>query len=61
VAQPPRRRGFFGLRVIVPGVIGANVEIGIGDASLDAPDGARDVLFRYADGEIVMSSPAARR
>ncbi|QLA17904.1 FapA family protein [Desulfolutivibrio sulfoxidireducens] len=47
-------------RVIVPGVVGANVEIGIGETSLDAPDGARDVLFRYVDGDIVMSSPTAR-
>ncbi|NMC48992.1 MAG: DUF342 domain-containing protein [Desulfovibrio sp.] len=48
-------------RVIVPGEIGANVEIGIGETAMDAPDGARDVLFRYVDGDVVMSSPAVRR
>ncbi|NDY55982.1 DUF342 domain-containing protein [Desulfovibrio sulfodismutans] len=52
---------FLVCRVIVPGVIGANVEIGIGEAVMDAPDGARDVLFRYYDGDVVMSSPAVKR
>ncbi|MDQ7830742.1 MAG: FapA family protein [Desulfovibrionaceae bacterium] len=52
---------FMACRVIVPGVIGANVEIGIGEAVMDAPDGARDVLFRYFDGDVVMSSPAVKR
>jgi len=47
--------------VIVPGQIGANVEIGIGEAVLRAPEGARDVVFRYLDGEIVMESPALRK
>lgn len=52
---------FLVCRVIVPGMIGANVEISIGEAVMDAPDGARDVLFRYFDGDVVMSSPAVKR
>lgn len=52
---------FMVCRAIVPGEIGANVEIGIGEAVMDAPDGARDVLFRYMDGDVVMSSPAVKR
>jgi len=52
---------FLVCRVIVPGEVGANVEIGIGEAVMDAPDGARDVFFRYHDGDVVMSSPALKR
>ena len=60
-SHPAAMRQFSVCRVIVPGVVGANVEIGIGEAFLTAPEGARDVLFRYVDGEIVMESPAQRK
>lgn len=49
---------FSDCRVIVPGKVGSNVEISIGEAVLDAPEDVRDVVFRYQDGEIVMESPA---
>ena len=60
-SSPVAMRRFSVCRVIVPGQIGANVEIGIGEAVLRAPEGARDVVFRYLDGEIVMESPALRK
>jgi len=52
---------FPACRVIVPGTIGENVEIGIGEASIYPPEGASDVVFRYEGGEIIMESPAVRR
>lgn len=60
-SQPAALRRFSACRVIVPGMVGANVEIGIGEAVLPAPEGARDVQFRYQDGEIIMESPALRK
>ncbi len=52
---------FSSCRVIVPGKLGDNVEIGIGEAFLVPPEDVSDVVFRYEDGEIVMESPAVRR
>ncbi len=52
---------FQACRVIVPGKIGDNVEIGIGEAVFFPPEGASDVVFRYEDHEIIMESPAVRR
>jgi len=60
-SHPAALRHFSACRVIVPGVVGANVEICIGEAVLQAPEGARDVVFRYEDGEICMQSPALHK
>ena len=60
-SNPTAMRRFADCRVIVPGRIGANVEIGIGEASLTVPEGTRDAVFRYQDGEIVMEHPALRK
>lgn len=60
-SHPAALRRFSACRVIVPGIVGANVEIGIGEAVLQAPEGARDVIFQYQDGEIVMRTPALRK
>ncbi|WP_428563203.1 MAG: DUF342 domain-containing protein [Solidesulfovibrio sp. DCME] len=60
-SSPAALRRFSTCRVIVPGSIGANVEIGIGEAILAVPEGTRDVVFRYADGEILMEHPALRK
>jgi uncharacterized protein len=60
-SSPVAMRQFSACRVIVPGVVGANVEIGIGEAAITAPEDARDVVFRYVAGEIVMESPALRK
>lgn len=60
-SSPVALRHFSACRVIVPGRVGANVEIGIGEAVITAPEDARDVVFRYVDGEIVMESPALRK
>lgn len=54
-------RRFSACRVIVPGRVGANVSIGIGEAMLDVPEDTRDVVFRYVDGDIVMEHPALRK
>jgi uncharacterized protein (DUF342 family) len=60
-SSPVAMRQFSACRVIVPGLVGANVEIGIGEAVVTAPEGAGDVVFRYVDGEIVMEHPAFRK
>jgi hypothetical protein len=60
-ASPAATRRFSACRVIVPGRVGANVEIGIGEAVLNVPEDTRDVIFRYQDGEIVMEHPALRK
>jgi len=60
-SYPAALRRFSACRVIVPGMVGANVEIGIGEAVLQAPEGARDVIFHYQDGEIIMETPALRK
>ena len=53
-----RAKDFSSCRVIVPGKVGSNVEISIGEAWMAAPEDASDVVFRYVHGEIVMESPA---
>lgn len=58
---PAAMRRFSACRVIVPGRVGANVEIGIGEAVLAVPEGTRDAVFRYHDGEIVIEHPALRK
>ncbi len=60
-SHPAAMRRFSTCRVIVPGTVGANVEIGIGEAVLSVPEGARDVVFRYVEGEIVMEHPALKK
>lgn len=60
-SSPVALRQFSICRVIVPGRVGANVEIGIGEAVITAPEDARDVVFRYQDGEIVVEHPALRK
>lgn len=60
-SSPAAMRRFSACRVIVPGRVGANVEVGIGEAVLAVPEGTRDVVFRYADGEILMEHPALRK
>ncbi len=60
-SQATALRRFSACRVIVPGRVGANVEIGIGEAWLAVPEDTRDVVFRYADGEIVMEHPALKK
>lgn len=60
-SSPMALRQFSACRVIVPGLVGANVEIGIGEAVVTAPEGARDVIFRYVDGELVMERPALHK
>jgi uncharacterized protein (DUF342 family) len=60
-SHPAAMRRFSACRVIVPGHVGANVEIGIGEAVLAVPEETRDVVFRYVDGEIVMEHPALRK
>jgi uncharacterized protein len=52
---------FPSCRVIVPGKLGDNVEIGIGEAFMAPPEDVSNVVFRYEDGEIIMESPAVRR
>ncbi|EFL52492.1 protein of unknown function DUF342 [Solidesulfovibrio fructosivorans JJ]] len=58
---PDALRRFADCRVIVPGRVGANVEINIGEAFLTVPEDTHDVVFRYQDGEIVMEHPALRK
>ncbi|EHJ48344.1 protein of unknown function DUF342 [Solidesulfovibrio carbinoliphilus subsp. oakridgensis] len=60
-ASPAAMRRFSTCRVIVPGHVGANVEIGIGEAVLAVPEGTRDAVFRYHDGEIVTEHPALHK
>ena len=60
-ASPTAMRRFSTCRVIVPGRIGANVEVGIGEAVLAVPEGLRDVVLRYQDGEVVAERPALRK
>lgn len=54
-------RRFSTCRVIVPGRIGANVEISIGEANFHVPENTRDAVLRYQDGEILMEHPALRK
>lgn len=58
---PAAMRRFSACRVIVPGRVGANVQIDIGEAVLAVPENTRDVVFRYQDGEIVMEHPALHK
>lgn len=60
-SSPAAMRRFSTCRVIVPGRVGANVEIGIGEAVLAVPEGTRDAVFRYQDGEIVTEHPALHK
>jgi len=60
-SSPDALRRFADCRVIVPGRVGANVEINIGEAFLTVPEDTRDVVFRYQDGEVVMEHPALRK
>jgi len=60
-ANPESARNFASCRVIVPGHVGANVEIGIGEAVLAVPEGLSNVVFRYQDGEIITEHPALRK
>jgi uncharacterized protein (DUF342 family) len=60
-SNPAAMRQFSACRVIVPGRVGANVEIGIGEALITVPEDTRDVVFRYQDGEILMEHPALRK
>ena len=59
--NPAAMRRFSSCRVIVPGRIGANVEISIGEATLAVPEDTRDAVLRYQDGEIVVEHPALRK
>ncbi|MHC1790705.1 DUF342 domain-containing protein [Solidesulfovibrio sp.] len=59
--NPAALRHFSSCRVIVPGRIGANVEISIGEAVLNVPEDTRDAVLRYRDGEIVLEHPALRK
>jgi uncharacterized protein (DUF342 family) len=59
--NPAAMRRFSSCRVIVPGRIGANVEISIGEATLAVPEDTRDAVVRYQDGEIVVEHPALRK
>jgi len=60
-ASPAAMRHFTACRVIVPGRVGANVEIGIGEATLAVPEDTSDVVFRYHNGEILMEHPALHK
>jgi len=59
--NPAAIRRFSSCRVIVPGRIGANVEVSIGEAALAIPEDTRDAVLRYQDGEIVIEHPALRK
>ncbi len=59
--SPAATRRFSSCRVIVPGRIGANVEISIGEAHAVIPEDTRDAVIRYQDGEIVVEHPALRK
>lgn len=59
--NPAAMRHFSSCRVIVPGRIGANVEITIGEATLIVPEDTADAVLRYQDGEIVLEHPALRK
>jgi uncharacterized protein (DUF342 family) len=59
--SPAATRRFSSCRVIVPGRIGDNVEISIGEAHAVIPEDTRDAVVRYQDGEIVVEHPALRK
>ncbi|KHK01359.1 DUF342 domain-containing protein [Desulfovibrio sp. TomC] len=59
--NPAAMRRFSSCRVIVPGRIGANVEISIGEATLAVPEDTRDAVVRYHAGEIIVEHPALRK
>jgi uncharacterized protein (DUF342 family) len=59
--SPAATRRFSSCRVIVPGRIGANVEISIGEAHAVIAEDTRDAVVRYQDGEIVVEHPALRK
>ena len=59
--SPAATRRFSSCRVIVPGRIGANVEVSIGEAHAVIPEDTRDAVVRYQDGEIVVEHPALRK